>query len=125
MELTRRRSEQRKAVPAGKPFAKGKSGNPGGRPKIPEDVKEACRALTPMAISTLQEVCASGETPPGVRVAAAEAILNRAWGRPVQEIVGKDGEALVPDHDPIRAAKAIALLLTMGTLAVQSPGAAA
>jgi hypothetical protein len=82
--------------PVGKPFQKGKSGNPGGRPKIPDDVKEAARALTPVAIATLQEVCTDPDAPASARVTAAEALLNRAWGKPSQavELSGKDGGAI-------------------------------
>jgi hypothetical protein len=31
----------KKAMPKGKPFKKGQSGNPGGQRKLPEDIKEA------------------------------------------------------------------------------------
>lgn len=78
----------------GRPFAKGKSGNPGGRPKIPDDVKAAARAHTMEAIQTLVDVMRSKSiTVASARVTAAQALLNRAWGTPVQttEITGKDG----------------------------------
>jgi hypothetical protein len=35
------------------PFAKGQSGNPGGRPKALPEVQEAARAHTPVALGTL------------------------------------------------------------------------
>jgi len=37
----------------GKPFKKGQSGNPGGRPKIVGEVKELARTHTAEAIETL------------------------------------------------------------------------
>lgn len=80
----------------GRPFVKGQSGNPAGRAKIPECVIEAAKAHTPLAISTLAECC-DRKTDPRVRVMAAEALLNRAWGKPVErtELTGKDGERFV------------------------------
>ena len=52
----------------GKPFKKGQSGNPGGRPKVVAEVKELARAHTGEAIETLvsimtnTKVCTSGES---------------------------------------------------------------
>ena len=67
-------------------FRPGQSGNPSGRPKIPGDVIELARAHTPLAISTLANIVRSDETPPAARVAASVALLDRAWGKPVQAI---------------------------------------
>ena len=36
------------------------------------------------AVRTLAELMRSDATPPGVRVRAAELLLDRAWGRPLQ-----------------------------------------
>ena len=63
----------------GKGFKPGKSGNANGRPPIPEDVKEAARALTVEALDTLRE-CLRDKSG-AVRVRAAEALLDRAWGK--------------------------------------------
>ena len=35
------------------PFKKGRSGNPGGRPKMAEEIRELARAACPKAIQTL------------------------------------------------------------------------
>ena len=40
----------------GKPFKKGQSGNPGGRPKVIAEVKELARAHTGEAIETLVSI---------------------------------------------------------------------
>ena len=40
----------------GKPFKKGQSGNPGGRPKVIAEVKELARAHTGEAIGTLVSI---------------------------------------------------------------------
>lgn len=62
-------------------FVKGKSGNPSGRPKVPESVKELAKAHTEDAIRTLAQVMKNEEAPPGARVTAAEKLLDRAWGK--------------------------------------------
>lgn len=73
----------------GKPFPKGRSGNPGGRPRAELDVQELARAHTPDAIAAL----VAALTSPRERVAAATALLDRAWGRPTQHVGGDAGGA--------------------------------
>lgn len=68
----------------GRPFPKGQSGNPGGRPKESRDVIELARSHTTDAIKTL--VAAMNCAPWGARIAAAIAILDRGWGRPTQAV---------------------------------------
>jgi hypothetical protein len=51
-----------------RPFQKGQSGNPSGRMKIPEDVKEMARGLTKEAISTLAAVMRDRTAPHSARV---------------------------------------------------------
>ncbi len=63
----------------------GQSGNPGGRPKEVAEVKALACKHTQEALETLAKLMKSG-TPDRTRVAAAEAILDRAWGRPTQAI---------------------------------------
>ncbi len=79
---------------AGGKFVKGKSGNPGGKRPIPEDVKAALEELTPTAVSKLEEVLNDESTPANVKVKAAEVVLDRVYGRPVQstelEMASKD-----------------------------------
>ena len=58
-------------------FEKGESGNPGGRPKMPEELKNAAAAHTPAAISVLASIMNDGEAPPAARVRAAEILLKK------------------------------------------------
>jgi hypothetical protein len=72
------------------------SPNPAGRPKMPKtvkEVKELAKEFTPMALKTLAAVCGNPKAPPAARVAASEALLSRAWGKPAGDFEGL-GEAL-------------------------------
>ena len=84
-------------MPRGNPnWKKGESANPSGRPKIPEEIRDAARAASPKAIETLIKIMTNDDTNDGERIKAAVAILNRAYGTPAQsvEIGGKEGNPL-------------------------------
>jgi hypothetical protein len=68
------------------PFEKGKSGNPGGRPKVVGEVQALARQSTAEAVETLRDVMSDKKAPPAARVAAANSILDRGYGRPSQTI---------------------------------------
>ena len=79
-------NSKKTAKPRGKPIPKGKSGNPGGRPrKTPEehDLVAACKAKTPEALHVISDIMTNGEKEQ-TRLAAALAIIERAYGKPVQ-----------------------------------------
>jgi hypothetical protein len=76
----------------GRPFEKGKSGNPGGRPKVIAHVRDLARAHTELAIVTLAEIAMNGDAPPSARVAASSELLDRAWGRAPATMAGEGGE---------------------------------
>lgn len=58
-------------------------GNPGGgRPKIPDDVKEAIRAACPKAVAVLVALLDSRKEL--VRMDAAKILLERGYGKPMQ-----------------------------------------
>jgi hypothetical protein len=65
----------------GRPFQKGQSGNPSGRPKKDREIEELARQHTPAAIAALVEALKGKD-----RVAAANVLLAYAWGRPRQPI---------------------------------------
>ena len=68
-------------------FAKGVSGNPGGRPKAQGDLREIARRHTAEAVQVLVQIMGDDTAAPSARVSAASALLDRAWGRPSQEIL--------------------------------------
>jgi hypothetical protein len=70
-------------------YEKGQSGNPGGRPKGHGDLRELARQHTEAALATLADICQNGENE-SARVAAANAILDRGWGKPAVPIAGPD-----------------------------------
>lgn len=78
-------------------FEKGKSGNPGGRPKENNEVKALARQYTMDAIKRLAYwmACDDGR----VSVAAAQALLDRGHGKPMQAV-----EHSGPDGGPIETA---------------------
>lgn len=88
------RMEQETKKPKPGTFQKGMSGNPAGRPKIPDDVKDAARQYTVEAIDRLAAWMRTDN--PKASVTATVALLNRAWGMPGQavEMTGKDGGPL-------------------------------
>ena len=67
-------------------FAPGQSGNPGGRPKDEHRVGELARSYTLEAIETLVDLMRHGRDE-RVRGTAAQALLDRGWGKAKVEVV--------------------------------------
>ncbi|SRR5260370_35279369 len=75
-------------------FPKGKSGNPGGRPKVLGEVQELARQYAPTAIVELARLAlkAKSET---ARIAAIRELLDRGYGsRQAMEISAPAGDPL-------------------------------
>jgi hypothetical protein len=92
---SRRSKQQGISMTIGKPFKKGQSGNPGGRPKVVAEVKELARAHTGEAIETLVSIMTNIKSAPAARVSAANALLDRGYGKPPQHITGEGGPSYV------------------------------
>lgn len=70
----------------GRPFIKGQSGNPRGRPKRDHDIAALARDYAPASIAILVDIMADERTPPATRVMAARELLDRGFGRPPQAL---------------------------------------
>jgi Family of unknown function (DUF5681) len=105
----------------GKPFQKGRSGNPGGRPKVVAEVKELARKHTGKAIETLVSIMDNPKAAPAARVSAANALLDRGYGRPPQHITGDIAASYVA-RLPMPAVDVTAWTASLGvTEALPSP----
>ena len=82
------------------PFQKGNQlGSRKGRPRgarniLTEDAKALALPYSADAMATLGTIMRNVEMPPQARVAAANGLLDRAFGRPAQALTGADGGAI-------------------------------
>jgi hypothetical protein len=65
-------------------FLPGVSGNPSGRPKGAGEIRELARQYVPAALTKIGELVGSAD--PRVALAAAQEILNRVYGKPLQSV---------------------------------------
>jgi len=80
-------------------FQPGQSGNPGGRRRKSDDdrkVEELARAFGVEAIETLASIMRSANAPASARSAAAQAVLDRGFGRPLQSLRHSGEEDAAP-----------------------------
>ncbi len=76
-------------------FQPGQSGNPNGRPKIDPRIKEMFQAKGEEAFNVISKHMASEDE--RVSLNAAQLLMERAYGKPAQALVGGDD-----DDNPIR-----------------------
>ena len=90
----------------GRPFEKGKSGNPKGRPKQTQEQKDALkmiRDLAPLAADKLREIIQNPDAKIPDQLRAIEMILDRAYGKPhVVEVTTFEIEDLSPLAELLR-----------------------
>lgn len=79
-------------------FVKGKSGNPGGRPKSADGFRRAARGHTLEALMVLREIMLDSSGVAKDRIQAAELIISRAYGKPVDEHTPIDMKALTDEQ---------------------------
>ena len=72
----------------GTPFEKGKSGNPGGRPKMDDETKTILKAAAPDAARLMVEMMNDPKIQPKLRMQAAEVVMDRVYGKATQPIEG-------------------------------------
>jgi hypothetical protein len=75
-------------------YISGHSGNPSGRPKDEYKVAELARTYTSEAIDTLVDLMRYGKDE-RVRGTAAQALLDRGWGKPKQELLTEESGGLL------------------------------
>ena len=63
--------------------------------KAKADIRSLARAHTQTAINTLKGIMGQKSAPAAARVAAANSLLDRGWGKPAQPFTGADAEGPV------------------------------
>jgi len=78
------RTAKPKRKPRGRPFPKGVSGNPGGRPKQVHELVALARGFSEEGLLKLAEIMRSKDVPPNTVLAAINNLLDRGMGKPTQ-----------------------------------------
>lgn len=87
--------QAKRKKPRGKPFTAKNNANPGGRPKQPKEFKDIVRANTVTALNAVLGIMNDEGAKPADRLKASEIIIDRAYGKAAQPIVGdKDFDAI-------------------------------
>lgn len=67
-------------------FKPGQSGNPGGKPKGMGKFRELCRSYMEEAVEAIVELARKKKTPPSIKLAAWQYLLDQGWGKPRQAV---------------------------------------
>ena len=108
-------AERKKAKPRGRPFPKGKSGNPGGRPREERDVVEALRLKGQDLVDALLRLALAKKP----NVLAIKEAFDRAYGKAKQEVNFTAQINAAIDFDklpPEKAAKVASLIEQLESL---------
>ena len=90
----------------GRPFKKGQSGNPGGRPRVIAELRDLARAHAPEAIKELARLAVKARSE-SARVAAIRELLDRGYDKPAQRrdaMVSVGPDPLNPDQPRVSVA---------------------
>lgn len=76
-------------------FVKGQSGNPAGRAKAAtlDEIRSIARRASPEMVKLLIDIARSSQSD-RAKVAAANAVLDRAYGKPAQMLGDNDGNSI-------------------------------
>ena len=69
--------------------------------KAPTEIKSLARAHTESALNVLSGIMNRGDAPDAARVSAAQALLDRGWGKPAQAIKNEDDETFKVELQPL------------------------
>ena len=75
-------------------FVKGASGNPSGRPAVPQSVRDALVELVPEAIAIKRQILRDPEAPLNLKNSVADSVLDRVYGKPIPAPEPDDGGAI-------------------------------
>lgn len=73
-------------------FVKGASGNPSGRPAVPENVKAALYELVPESIAVKKRILSDEGAPLDLKNRVADSVLDRVYGKPAAASADAAGE---------------------------------
>jgi hypothetical protein len=93
--------------------------------KTPTDIRSLARSHGPAALKTLAGIMNEKDAPPAARVAAANSLLDRGWGKAVQPVDATiNDERSVNDLSSTELdARIAAILVRLESLAGGAPGA--
>lgn len=108
-----------------RPFQAGRSGNPGGRSKRDVDLRKLARSYTAEAVGALVHIVRNSRSS-SARARAAQALLDRGWGKPVQpnaftDIEGNDRLLPAEERNQLEVARRMAYVLAEGLRALPAP----
>jgi hypothetical protein len=109
----------------GRPFVKGgPSPNPGGRPRVAGDAKEAFKGhLLPKALKVIERILATPKHP--YRHQVAMYVVDRVLGKPTVAVGGADGQPLIPGTTGDNPLQALLARVLARKAAIDADGAGA